>query len=476
MKKHLEFRNFLGIFLFLFLAGSLSAQSTFYKKYQHEVKQWGNCVIETSDGGYAVVGVTTSTNYVYQADVWLLKTDSSGDTLWTKTFGTSGRDEGFCLIETSDHGFIIAATKEVPQHYNDGWVFKTDANGNMEWEHVFGTESNGESASSIVDAGNHSFLISGNVNSKSYVFKIDDEGNVIWEQTYFPNQNSSTTSICQLSNNTFAIVGSFQMYPAGGWYPNLFTIDSIGNLGYQLTYALIGTGGFSFITNTTDGGMVFGGEENGESVVYKLSATGVEEWNYHYESGYMTWAMAATETSDNNLVITDNSWDASLRKLDMTTGDTLWTRTSNLNNDNPRYTNMTTTSDNGLIITGYTYNYNHGLILVKTMQNGSMTDIENQKSIQKSISLNQNFPNPFNEQTELNFNLSKPESIELYITDLNNKRIKTLLKEPLAPGVYNYIWDGNNANGVACPSGIYCAILKTKNGITQTRKIIKILK
>ncbi|OYT14839.1 MAG: hypothetical protein B7C24_16195 [Bacteroidetes bacterium 4572_77] len=63
----------------------------------------------------------------------------------------------------------------------------------------------------------------------------------------------------------------------------------------------------------------------------------------------------------------------------------------------------------------------------------------------------------------------------MFITDLNNKRIKTLLKKPLAPGVYNYIWDGNNANGVACPSGIYYAILKTKNGITETQKVIKIL-
>jgi hypothetical protein len=475
MKKYLEFRFFLGVISFLFLAGSLSAQSTFYKKYQHEVKQWGNCVIETSDGGYAVVGVTTSTDYVYQADVWLLKTDSSGDTLWTKTFGASDQDEGFCLIETSDHGFIIAATKAIPQHYNDGWVFKTDANGNMEWEHLFGTGLNGESASSIVPAGENTFLISGNLESKSYVFKIDIEGNILWEQSYFPNQNSSTTSICRLNNNTFAVVGSFQMYSGGGWYPNLFTIDSTGNLGYQLTYSLLGEGGFNFIINTIDGGMIFGGAENGENVVYKNSLTGVEEWSYrYYQEEWNQGVRSAVQTSDNNIVITDNTFYASMRKLNITSGDTLWTRTSSFNDEYPIYTNLTTTSDNGIIITGY--NGDNDLVLVKTMENGSVSGVENHNSIQKSITLNQNFPNPFNERTELSFHLSKYESVELYITDMNSKRIRTIIKKSLAPGEYKFIWEGDSVNGMDCPSGIYYAVLRTNNGITKTRKMIKILK
>ncbi len=473
MKKHLAFRNFLGILLFLFLSGSLSAQSTFYKKYDYAGDEFGHFVIKTSDGGYAIIGTTNSLgagNY----DVWLLKMDSSGDTLWTKTYGGPDDDEGYCLRETNDNGFIIAAYKTIPQHYRDGWIIKTDATGNMDWEYTFGTELNGESASSLVNADNNSFIVSGNLNSKSYVFKINDEGNVLWEQTYFPAQSSSTASICQTNGDGFAVAGSFQMYSAGVWYPNIFTIDSLGNLIYQLTYMNQGAGYFQFIIGTSDNGIVFGGKENEENVVYKLSVSGVEVWNYHYESQYNTWSRAATETSDNNLVITDNSWDASLRKLNMATGDTLWTRTSNLNNDNPKYTNLTTTSDNGLIITGYTYN--HGVILVKTMQNGSMLGIENQNSIQKPISLDQNFPNPFMEQTEFIFNLSKFESVELYIADLNNRRISTLVNKPLASGEYKYMWDGNNANGVTCPSGTYYAVLKTENGIVETRKIVKILK
>ena len=473
MKKYLGFRIFLGFFLFIFLSGSLSAQSTFYKNYDYAGDDFGNFVIETSDGGYAIIGTTNSLgagNY----DVWLLKTDSSGDTLWTRTYGGSDEDGGYCLRETSDNGFIIAAYKTIPQHYKDGWIIKTDATGNIDWEYTFGTELNDESASSIVDAGNHSFLISGNLKSKSYVLKIDDEGNVLWEQTYFTAQSSSTTSICQTSDNGFAVAGSFQMVPGGSWFPNLFTIDTAGNLGYQLTYSP-NAGGFYFIVADSNGDMIFGGDDNGENVVYKNSSNGLQDWNYrYYHEVWYQHVTSAVVASDNNIIITDNTYYASLRKINTATGDTLWTRTSTFNNDSPKYTNLTTTSDNGLIITGYTFN--HGLILVKTMQNGSMTGIENQKSIQKSISLNQNFPNPFVEQTEFIFNLYKFESVELYIADLNNRRIITLVNKPLASGEYKYIWDGNNANGVTCPSGIYYAVLKTKNGIAQTQKVIKILK
>lgn len=471
MKKHVEFQIFLRIFLFLFIAGSLSAQSTFYKKYDYPGDDFGHFVIETSDGGYAIIGSTNSLgagNY----DVWLLKTDANGDTLWTKTYGGSGNDEGYCLRQTNDNGFIITGYKSIPDHYIDGWVFKTDASGNMEWEHTFGTFLNGETASSIVPFDDNTFIVSGNLSSKSYVFKIDVEGNILWERSYFPNQSSSTTSICKISDNAFAIVGSFQIYSAGDWYPNLFLIDSVGNLGYQITYSLVGAGGFNFITNTTDGGMVFGGSENGENIVYNNSFSGLQQWDYrYYQEVWYEGVTSAVQTSDNNIVITDNTYDASLRKLNIITGDTLWTRTSSFNTDYPKYTNLTTTNDGGLIITGYTYD--HDLILVKTKQNGSMTGIEDYTNTQNSIALNQNYPNPFVEQTNLSFYLSKHESVELYITDINAKLVNTIIKESLVSGEYEYTWDGNNMNGMDCPSGIYYAVLKTKNGIIETRKLIK---
>ncbi len=473
MKKHLHLNFFIGVLLFLFVSGTLLAQNTFYKKVGYTNKEYGRFVIETSDGGYAVVGTTNSIG-TGEWDVWLLKTDSSGDTLWTKTYGESGDDQGYCLRQTSDGGFIIAGYKTVPDNYKDGWVFKTDAAGNLEWEHVFSSDLNGDVVTSLVNTTDNAFIGCGNLHSHSFAFKIDEEGNVLWEQTYFTYNNSSTTSICRTSDNKYAIAGSFQNTSAGSWYPNIFTIDADGNLGYQLTYMLAGDGIFNFIIATSDDGMVFGGTENGKNVVYKNALSGTEQWNYQYDAPtYGSSVTAATETPDNNIVITDNTFNASMRKLSMATGDTLWTRTYDFNTDYPKYANLTTTSDNGIILTGYTSDGESDLILAKTFQNGSMTGIVNHYGNQKPVTLKQNFPNPFSQQTELSFSLSKPEMVELYITDINSRRIITLCNHSFAQGKYNFVWDGKNANGTDCSSGIYYAILKTKNGIIETRKLIK---
>ena len=353
----------------------------------------------------------------------------------------------------------------------------------IEWQQCFGgSEPDYAMDMLMID---DSYFILGNTSSDDgdisfnhglgdiWLIKSDNTGNIIWEKTYFSNKSSNTTSICSTSDNGFAVAGSFQLSSGGNWYPNIFKIDGEGEIIYQLTYINgVDYGSFHFIIGTSDAGLVYGGFENEENVVYKIQSSGLEIWNYNFPSQYMTYASSATETSDGNIVVADNSWYASLRKLNAS-GDTLWTRTSTFNNDYPKFTNLTTTSDNGLIITGYTDN--HDLILVKTLENGSMSGIDNPISKQNSAFLNQNTPNPFTENTTLNLTIATDETIELYITDIQGKRIKTIVNDSFVPGDYHFLWDGNNINSSPCPSGIYFAIMKTKNYKT-TQKLIKALK
>lgn len=468
MKANVDYKGLVWTLIFLF-AGSLCAQSSFYKKWILPEKDWGRFVIETSDGGFAVIG-STSSRGAGNFDVWLIKTDSSGDTLWTRTYGGPDDDQGYCVRQTSDNGFLVAAYKSVPQRYKDGWVFKTDASGKLEWEHTFGTDLNGESATSIIPAEDRSFIVSGNSESKSYVFKIDEKGAVLWEHSYFSKNNTATNSICQVNADDYAVAGSYQLSAGGAWYPHIFHIDSKGNLLDSVVFP--NEGGFQFITAGAKGELFAGGADNGQSVVYKISSDGTQQWNYRfYQDVWYHSATSGVVAPDNNIIITNDVFYGSCYKLDSATGDTLWTRTSTFNTDYPRFANVQTTSDNGLIITGYTDS--HDLVLVKTTQNGVLTAIEPQGVHPQSYSLNQNFPNPFNPSTVITYQLPQSAEVSIQVYNALGQLIKTLISEEQSAGSHSVVWDGFDEKGRAVPSGIFMYTIQSKDFI-KTRKMVLI--
>jgi len=79
------------------------------KTYGGTGREQGKCVQQTLDGGYIIVGETTSIN-PGSRDIYIIKTDVNGDTLWTKTYGGTGMNDGNSILQTSDGGYIIAGS------------------------------------------------------------------------------------------------------------------------------------------------------------------------------------------------------------------------------------------------------------------------------------------------------------------------------------------------------------------------------
>jgi hypothetical protein len=101
------------------------------KTYGGTLDDFGSEIHETTDGGYIIIG-TIADYIMVEANVWIIKTDASGDMQWNRTFGGPYWDTGCSGDQTSDGGYIITGGKCYNVHNSatyDVWLIKTDSTG-----------------------------------------------------------------------------------------------------------------------------------------------------------------------------------------------------------------------------------------------------------------------------------------------------------------------------------------------------------
>ena len=167
-------------------------------------------VRQTGDGGYIIVGETDAKGFGGK-DLYLMKTNSLGDTTWTKTFGTSAQEIGRSIFITSDNGFILLGYEDSPG--GNLYMIKTDALGTEQWSNYYGGVGwdLGYSVQQTSDGG---YILGGrkenvsNGNHDMYCIKTNSTGAVQWEYTYPLGLMSDAISVQQTSDGGYVLFGT----------------------------------------------------------------------------------------------------------------------------------------------------------------------------------------------------------------------------------------------------------------------------
>jgi hypothetical protein len=366
---------FISLFC-IFSVNLLFAQITFKKTYGGASGDAAFSAKQTIDGGYILAGLTTSFG-AGQNDIYIIKTDSFGDLLWTKTFGSSVYEGASEVQQTTDGGYIIAGGGEVGL---GAYLIRIDSIGGPLWTKIYSISGATCGASSVKQTADGGFIFAGVIDSNSgtgvppyypFLLKTDFNGNLVWTKI-FSDQDSQPVDVHQTIDGEYILSGSYYNQLTGHDDFYLIKTDTIGNLVWAKTYG--GTGDDICLSSkqTSDGGYILAGVTTsfgwGGVDVYlvKTDANGDTLWTKTLGTGNYENATCIQQTTDNGYIITGNSGsNAYLLKTD-TVGNPLWSKLFSTSQDNPRSVGQTT--DGGYMLAGYAeiVVWVDGLYLTKT--------------------------------------------------------------------------------------------------------------
>jgi len=286
-------------------------------------------IIQTSDGGYAVVGLTYASG-AGACDVWVLKLNAAGLIGWQKTYGGAGAESGFAISQTSDGGFIVAGDTDSFGAGNlDFMLLKLTASGAVLWQKAYGTSSNDESPSAVRQTSDGGYIVAGysgmygrqnafaNGPTDFWVMKLDSSGVITWQKYFGGSSEEFANDIIPTSDGGYIAAGYSSTFSGGYNYDCwVVKLDSYGAISWQKAFGGSGDDFANAVRQTSDGGFVVTGKSSsigsgdGDFFVVRLDAAGGILWQKGYAGSGDDEAASIEQTSDGGFIVAGSSFSA----------------------------------------------------------------------------------------------------------------------------------------------------------------------
>jgi hypothetical protein len=374
MKKITVFSILMLALFSLSVNGQVQFQKTFGSSGSNPFA--GNYVQQTSDGGYIMIGTADNLSPDSSLDISLIKTDSIGNIIWSKIFSTAYDKFPSCVQQTTDGGYIISGNTNSNGPYSSGFLIKTNSNGDTVWTKTYESEIN--SLSSVRQTTDGGYIACGHVAvGAPYGFglmlKVDAYGNVIWSKKY--GAGTSTDDVLSFYQVEQTTDGGY-VTSVNGACSNcpciLLKLDSNGDTVWTKTYGPFLWSMSAIQKTSTDGGYLLGSIYNdgttGYTALIKVDAYGNVIWDNVFEISYGQ-VKHLLQTSDGGYLALINSGDNFLLKINES-GDYVWSKRYQPTAGVYAFKCVQQTTDDGFIVIGNGPQPNSDIVLIKTNFDG----------------------------------------------------------------------------------------------------------
>ncbi len=404
-------------------------------------------VEQTSDGGYIIAGYQTSPPDT-TGNVWIIRTNHQGDTIWTCTYGSPNYDVAYCIKETSDSNFVACGVWNDPNDNDpndfsgDIFVSLIDDSGNILWTWLYANGNNQlhGGANQIIEDYDGNFVLTGGMRSIGYtkkhafLLKLNRSSQAVMWQKIFPPEDfvSYTTSVLPTPTDSGYIISGL-IYPTYHAGCDIYLVKTDANGDTLWTNILCEWGDYEarHMSATLDGGYIITGNTaippttTRLAYLLKVDSMGNYQWHNHFPSGYpnipsSTWGVI--QLADSTFALTGyfpfaqtNSQDLVLIKTDKN-GNLIWMEGFGSEFYDKGYSINQT--NEGFILGGYTKD-NLGfsdVYFILANFNGIVTQVDNEElDIIAEHKILRIYPNPTSQLCRIDMNNTYEDiTVDLY--------------------------------------------------------------